>query len=52
MMKKYHEYITESKAKEHSILNSAKRGGNTAIKKYIKSGVDINIQDISADISI
>jgi len=44
-MKKYIEYITESKSKEHPILNSAKRGGNTAVKKYIKSGVDVNIQD-------
>lgn len=44
-MKRYNEYITESKSKEHPLLISAKGGGNTGVKKHLKNGADINMKN-------
>ena len=45
-MLKYIEYITEvKKQSEHPFLLAAKRGSSVKIKDFIKSGVDVNMQD-------
>lgn len=45
-MLKYIEFITESKkAIDHPFILAAKRGSATKVKEFIKSGVDINMQD-------
>ena len=45
-MLKYNEYITEAKKeKEHPFLLAAKSGSANKVKDFIKSSVDINMQD-------
>jgi len=45
-MLKYIEFITEEKKeKVHPFISAAKRGNATKIKEFIKSGVNINMQD-------
>ena len=46
-MLKYNEYITEAKKEEksHPFILAAKRGSSAKINSFIKSGIDINMQD-------
>lgn len=46
-MKKYYDFINEAKKlEENPLIQSAKRGGSSSVKKYIKSGeYDINDRD-------